>query len=221
MGGGGEIEVEFIRSFLAASFRQGRERAGIAARQAGVRVPWAFPATFCQKRRPMHLARRTLSQALPGADFRATSCAVLVAQALRGRHRHDAQSTRITGQARRKCPTHAGYRACSPQGAIIRRAPGCAATWRGVRKFAAAMRPIHPLARAASRFASHALHLLLTPGGQTAPVNRPGLPSGRRRLADPPLAATDLTSIHPFVRRIRCATRSSRNASCCSSSACC
>ncbi len=140
------IEVEFIRSFPAASFsqRSGWYRAGISAWQAGIRVLWAFSATFCQKLHPMWLTRRAFSQALPGADFRASSCAAPTASVFRGGYRHDAQSTRVTGQACRKRPIYAGYRACSPPRAIICRALGCAATWRGVRKFAAAMRPIYP-----------------------------------------------------------------------------
>ena len=102
-----------------------------------------FQPLSARSRIPYSL-RAALFASFAGRGFPSNFLRALVASVFGGGHRHDAQSTRVTGQACRKRPIHAGYRACFPPRAIICRAPGCAATWRGVHKFAAAMRPIHP-----------------------------------------------------------------------------
>ena len=102
-----------------------------------------FQPLSARSRIPYSL-RAALFAAFAGRGFPSNFLRALVASVFGGGHRHDAQSTRVTGQACRKRPTHAGYRACFPPRAIIYRAPGCAATWRGVRKFPAAMRSIYP-----------------------------------------------------------------------------
>ena len=127
----------------------------------------------------------------------------------------------VSGRASPRCPIHAGYRACSPPGAIIRRAPGV------LQLGAAFVNSPPPCARyiPPPRMPHASLHTpFIFPSrgaGRLRLSIAAGLPLGPRQRAAPSPVATDLTSIHPSVRRIRCATRSSRNAPCCSSSACC
>ena len=183
----------------------------------------------------MWLTRHAFSQALPGADFRASSCAALVASVFRGVHRYNAQSTRVTGQACRKRPIHAGYRSGMPetpnprglQGMLLRQGPSFAERWGVLQLGAAFVNSPPPCARyiPPPRMPHASLHTpFIFPSrgaGRLRLSIAAGLPLGPRQRAAPSPVATDLTSIHPSVRRIRCATRSSRNAPCCSSSACC
>ena len=169
----------------------------------------------------MRLTRRTFSQPLLGADFRATSCEPLSHQCLwagiatmpnprglPGRHAGNAQSTRATRHALRQGPSFAERWGVLQLGAaFVNSPPPCA-------RYIPPPRMPHASLHTPFIFPSRG-------AGRLRLSIAAGLPLGPRQRAAPSSVATDLTSIHPSVRRIRCATRSSRNAPCCSSSACC
>ena len=95
------------------------------------RIPCGLRATLFRKLCRARISGQALAQPLSHQCFGAGIATMPNPRGLPVRHAGNAQSTRATGHA-------------SPPRAIICRASVCAATWRGVRKFPAAMRPIHP-----------------------------------------------------------------------------
>lgn len=166
-----------------------------------------FQPLSARSRIPCSL-RAALFAAFAGRGFPSNFLRALVASVFGGGHRHDAQSTRATEHALRQGPSFTERRGVLQLGAASinsrRHAPDIS------------------LPRASPHASLHTPFIFPSRrAGRLRLSIAAGLPSGPRQRAAPSPVATDLTSIHPSVRRIRCATRSSRNAPCCSSSACC
>ena len=172
------------------------------------RIPCGLRAALFRKLCRARISGQALAQPLSHQCFGAGIATMPNPRGLPGRHAGNAQSTRATGHAFRQGPSFTERRGVLQLGAaFVNSPPPCA-------RYIPPPRMPHASLHTPFIFPSRG-------AGRLRLSIAAGLPLGPRQRAAPSPVATDLTSIHPSIRRIRCATRSSRNAPCCSSSACC